>query len=664
MSRQRRVYVLFFSLFNIAVLFGLGENYGNVNTECGSSKDKKAIKLYKEAENKFKTKDYRGAIYLLNRALEMEEDYGDALFLLGYAYISKGDKNLLAAEKYLSRAISVCPDKYPYAYYYIGEIQFWDERYVESIKNLEKFISFPESEIKNKDYDRADKMLSRARFYDKIFSNPVPFNPKLLKNISTNFDEYLPIISPDGEISFFTRRKQIAPDEYSIVQRGVPYIEKFCMSNFVNDSVFEEGEPLPDPFNKSQNEGGATVTIDNKYLFYTICNFTAKGYYNCDIYIAENVNGKWGNIKNMGEAINTDTTWEAQPSISGDGNVLYFVSDRADGIGGYDIYYSNRLSDGTWSKAINIGKEINTVGNEKSPFIHPDSKTLYFASDGWETIGGYDIFFSRRDSAGRWSKPQNIGYPINSREDDISFFVSTNGKKAYFASNKLKGAGGWDVYYFDLYKEAQPDKILFIKGYVKDESDSIVPQVEVELKSLKSKEVKKISVDSVTGKYATIVSFNDDYILTVKQEDKLPEVKYFAREDSTLCEKTNTVNFNIQDIKTNVSFKINDIYFATASYELNNQSKAVIDEFVEFLKNNPNINIAIYGHTDDVGSDSLNYILSENRAKTIYEYLVERGIAKERLTYRGFGKNKPVVPNISDENRARNRRTEFVITKQ
>ena len=180
-----------------------------------------------------------------------------------------------------------------------------------------------------------------------------------------------------------------------------------------------------------------------------------------------------------------------------------------------------------------MGPNINSPGNEKSPFIHPDGKTLYFASDGWMGLGGYDIFYSRLNDDGTWSTPVNLGYPINTPDDEVGFLVSTDGTHGYFASNKYNGKGGWDLYSFDLYKDAQPEKVLFLKGTVKSETEVESPRAKIELKNVETKGISEIPLDSNTGNYVAVAPFNTDYVMTVKRPGFVDETRYISRIDST-----------------------------------------------------------------------------------------------------------------------------------
>ncbi|MFQ5335007.1 MAG: OmpA family protein, partial [Flavobacteriales bacterium] len=369
-----------------------------------------------------------------------------------------------------------------------------------------------------------------------------------------------------------------------------------------------------------------------------------------------------------GENINTEDGWEAQPSLSADGKTLYFASAREESEG-IDIYYSVKDSSGAWGPAVNMGRPINSAGNDKSPFIHSDSKTLYFAStssDERQGLGGYDIFYSRLGDDGRWQEPVNIGYPINSAEDEHGFVVSTDGRKVYFASDKLKGSsGGLDIFSFELYRAARPDKVLFLKGEVMDEAGKAIPDAVVEVKNMKTKEVTRIAVDSIDGRYTAVVNIGreQDVLMNVKAENKVFNSRLFTGAD-TVKDVFQKVDVELQQIELNKPYRINDIHYKTNSAEIQEGSKPVLDEFIAYLQQYPEIQVEIRGHTDNVGNAADNLALSSDRAYSVMAYLQQHGIDKSRLSFRGYGETKPIASNNSPSGRAQNRRTEFVITAE
>jgi outer membrane protein OmpA-like peptidoglycan-associated protein len=631
--------------------------------DCPDYKGKRADKIYNKAVRSYLQRDFSEAIRSLNQVIGIEPDYVDAYFVLGLIYIDGRRQNLKAARSHFKRAIELCPDYDVYAYYHLARIAYGAGEFEDAYRYASRFLEDVDLIKSDEDYEEAVKLLDFSMFYHQMLSNPVPFEPKPVPGISTPLDEYLPIISPDNEMALFTRRIKIPPRRDDLTPQ-VRYRERFMFSRR-NGPHFEEGELMPYPFNQHDNEGGATLTIDNKTLYYTLCKYLpGRTYYNCDICYSEFRNGAWTEIQSISEKVNLPDAWDSQPSITSDGQTLYFVSDREGGYGGYDIYKTEKDENGEWGYPVNLGPTINTPGNEKSPFIHTDSQTLYFSSDGHVGLGGYDIFFSKLNEDGSWNEPVNIGYPINSFEDDVGFFVSTDGHYGYFASNKFEGVGGWDLYYFDLYEEARPEKVLFVKGKIEEDEDlSGFNDTRVELKNAETREVTHVPVDTVTGEYVAAVLFREDHILTVKRKGYVQESNYFSRIDPRHTSPV-TLTVSLKPIEIGESYRLNDIYFDFNSYELGRESKIVIEEFADFLLDNPSLKVSIEGHTDNIGTESFNLTLSERRAKAVYDHLISQGIASGQIAYRGFGQSKPVATNATDEGRALNRRTEFVIIEK
>ncbi|MFC2102253.1 OmpA family protein [Bacteroidota bacterium] len=630
---------------------------------CSVELEKKDQKLYEAGMTEFKRGNYVRTAQSMLDLVTRYPDFADGWFFLGSSYVKRRDSDFERAKGYFRKVLEICPDYNPYVHYYLGEIAYSEEDFSATVTHLTAFLKDADKIKNDEDYNRAVSLLDYSTFYKKMVTNPVPFRPEVVEGISSPENEYLAILSPDNQIAMFTREKKILPDRNSLLQ-STGYKERFMFSIRDYAGNFPDGEEMPRPFNINDNEGGATLTADNNNLYYTVCQYDKVNHYlNCDIFSSEYRNYEWREIKSVGSKINKSGSWESQPSISAEGNRLFFVSDRPGGYGGYDIYKATRSHGGEWGAPVNMGPLINTSGNEKSPFIHPDGKTLYFSSDGWMGMGGYDIFYTRLQDDGSFKKPENIGYPINSPEDEVSFFVSTDGTRGFFASNKLKERGGWDLYSFELYDKARPEKVLFIKGTVKDESSFEPVKARIELRNVETQKVNEVSLDTNTGKYVAVAPFNNDYIMTIKKEGYVYESKYISLVDSVYKTPV-TLDMEIQPIELEKSYRINDIYFAFNSSDLNPESKVVLDQLTEFLELNDRLSIQIQGHTDAIGNDAANLLLSENRAKSVYDYLIGNNVSASRLTFKGFGETDPVATNDTEDGRALNRRTCFVITQK
>jgi len=658
--------------------------------DCDFEISKKSIKLYKKAVKELKAGNKSGGTKYFSLAIEDSPDYLQALW--SQARLNKDQANRyrkedMAIAAYM-RIIEICPSfKNYYSYYYLGVLQYENQKYAQAFEYLNLFLSADDDKIREKHYEDALDLAKYAKFYSEIYGKPVPFEPKLVNDVSSKADEYLPSLSPDNEYLYFTRRNKAKPNGggmYRSYSGSSAYSEKFCFANRKSGLDFEQGSAMNKPFNLQSNEGGATLTIDNNELYYTRCVLKRDKTLNCDICYSKFEDGEWGDVEVLDNTVNTAEYWESMPSINSDGNTMYFVSNRPGGFGGYDIYRSTRDSTGKWSAAVNMGPSINTAGNEKSPFIHTDSQTLYFSSSdrkdnntgewfaGHLGLGGYDIFYTRLDSANAWISPINIGYPINSKNNDLGFFVSTNGENGFFASNKIgvkkrnvyeesQKKDPWNIYTFKLYKKARPQKVLFVKGNLRDdETQEAVHDVTIEIKNVKTKEVKKVKVDSKTGDYAFAMVMKADYTMVVKKKDYTYVTKYISQKDAKFDVPVK-VDVQMQQVKVGKSYDLEDVYFSINSAELNNRSKRVIDGFYEFLKDNPSIKVEVQGHTDNVGNDKFNLELSRDRAKSVYNYIMEKGISAQQISSKGYGETKPIASNATEDGRSKNRRTVFVI---
>jgi outer membrane protein OmpA-like peptidoglycan-associated protein/tetratricopeptide (TPR) repeat protein len=592
------------------------------------------------------------------RSINDKEEYPIVNYYLAITYIYKPDNNFTLAEQYLKKVIDACPDDIPEAYFHLGKLAYTTNNKCDAINYFKKFLTY------QGDFDtlfsEAKMLMKWSEEICELMNHPVPFDPKIVKGISSPLDDYLVSLSPDNEIAYYTRKTK--DNKISGYKSEPAFQEKFYYSYRIAENVFDNGKEMPYPFNRNENEGGATITGNNKELIYTVCKMVTspRQYYNCDLYSSKNIKGYWTDIVPL-ERVNRPDTWESMPSITADGKELYFVSNRPGGIGGYDIYKSIKDENGEWSEPINVGKPINTSGDEKSPFIHTDTRTLYYSSNGRPGMGGYDIYYVKLNGNDTKLEIKNIGYPINTENDEVGFIVSIDGKYGYFASNNLtnESIGGMDFYYFSLHNEVKPEEVLLVKGNLKSEDSTKPINATVQIKSMESKVVTFIPVDE-DGDYVASLLKNEDYLLTIKGEDIVYQSTYISAKDSIEAPVIE-LEMEVQPIEVGMHYRLHNIYFDFNSADILPSSQKVLDEFIVFLNDHPTMSISIEGHTDNVGSDAFNLILSENRAKAVYNYLIINGIDANRLQYKGFGKSSPIATNETEEGRAMNRRTEFVI---
>ncbi|MBN2745780.1 MAG: OmpA family protein [Bacteroidales bacterium] len=633
-------------------------------------------KAYKKAIEELKLGRYSEATKKLSEIVDDEPEYIAAWWLLADINSRFTNRNRVksVAKKAYQEVINLCPSYQDYyAYYYLASIYMSDNQYGEAYNMYEAFLNAETDKIEEKHFNDAKEQSEWAKFFDDIYSNEVPFNPeKVAKMSSADWDEYLPIITLDNDYMYFTRRME--GGQVSGYTREDNRIERFCEAKRSNGISFDQGKVLPAPFNQQPNEGGAALTLDNKTMIYTRCKFihvSGNRYFNCDLVELRKEAGIWVEVGPLGDGINSPESWESMPTISPDGQTLYFVSDRKEGnFGGLDIFMSRKDAEGQWQKAVNVGNTINSEGNEKSPFIHTDSKTLYFSSSsfrdeekyhqGHRGIGGYDIFYSRMNDKNGWNSPKNIGYPINTEGDDLGFFVSLDGRYGFFASNRLNDNKNWDVYSFELYKEARPEQVLLLKGNLKDEeTGEVLRDSKVEIKNMKTKEVKEIKVD-IDGDYAIAMPVVSDYVVTVKKRDYVYVSKYISQKNRNLDQPIR-LDFKLQQIQVGKQYNLDDLYYDTDSDMLTKESEDILQGFFEFLNENQGIRVEIQGHTDNIGSDDYNLDLSARRAKTVYNRLISMGISANRLSYKGYGESMPIADNNTEAGRQKNRRTVFII---
>lgn len=651
--------------------------------------DKKVMKYIIAAVN---ASDAKTAVENFNAAISADEtnatayyEYAMYAYTAGLDYYDKqpnpsmGDRSFQKAEDMFIEALDKCPDYHANCTYYLGVINYTQKDTETAMAYFKQFLAFKHSDTKRYPDDYSKKIADVKEVVgdfqeeQEVKGVVVPFNPVIVKNVSSSEDEYFPMISPDNELIFYTRKMDVS--DLGSVKSEIREVFTVSQRTAMN-ALFDNGEPLPNPFNDGsvQSYGAATLSVDNKEMIICACKkeeVYGKPYMNCDLYrttfkkVGEGKNAfQWTALENMGDQINTQDGWEAQPSLSADGNTLYYTVNRPTSRDN-DVYIAKRNPDGTWGAGVPFDL-INTDGKDKSPFLHQDSETLYFVSQVSKErkgVGGLDIFYIRQQADGSWTEPKNIGYPINSEDDELGLFVSIDGKTAYFSSRL---GGNWNIYSFELYEEARPKSVAILKGVLKDEAGKPVSDATIEIAYEGSDEITEVKVNGDDGKYAAIVKTDvkQDVMVTVKKEGHAFDSKLIAKEEF----KSETVKIDgkdlaVKELKVGEAYTINDILYATNSSQLSAKSKFILKGFARFLQENPGITVMIQGHTDDVGDDQKNLVLSEDRATGVKEYLVTLGVDKGRLNAKGYGESQPKVANDSESNRAMNRRTDFVIEK-
>ena len=609
---------------------------------------KKAVELYDKALVEAQDGKFKEGIRLLEEAVKIDAGFLDAYLSIAGMY---GElKNYQYAIDYYIKAKSLDVAYFrdynlPFSINLAGKGEFEN-----ALNAVNEFLTVPNL---NASSQKAGEYRQRSYLFAIEYAKQKPlgnykFEPlNLGEQINSRVSEYFPTITIDGKQLVYTRRVNNFNEDF--------------FGSELSAGQWKMSEGLVGNINTNQNEGAQNISQDGQWLIFTGCNFP-QGMGSCDLYISYLTPDGWSAPENLGRNINSDA-WESAPSLSPDKRDLYFSSSREGGYGSSDIYVSHRLPNGRWTPPENLGPEVNTAGNESCPFIHSDNQTLYFTSNGHLGYGGDDLFLVKKGPKNIWSKAVNLGYPINTIENEGSMVVASDGQTAYYASDRSDSRGGLDIYSFELRNDIRPAKTLWVKGKVFDKKTQKGLPSAVELTDLLTQEVlSKVQTDG-SGSYLITLPVGRDYAFNVNRKGYL-----FFSENFSLSQKISDSTYNIdiplQPIEANAAMILKNIFFDINRYDLKPQSTSELDMVVMLLKENPTLKIQIGGHTDNVGKPADNLKLSNDRAQSVVKYLVTKGIDIKRLSFRGFGASQPIAGNLTEEGKAQNRRTELRVISQ
>lgn len=607
--------------------------------------NKKAIEVYKKGLQQIDEDNYQGAMASFEEAIKRDPNYIEAYLSLAgiYGNFKQYEQSISTYEKAFAMDSNYTSElRLPYAINLAHLGQF--DKALSAINALLSKENLNPNTKKAAEY-RQKTFQFAVDFSKSEQAKNYRFEPKNLGDgVNSAESEYFPSLPVDGKELIFTRRLNGFNEDFFLSTSG--------------DHNWQPAYRLNGNINTQENEGAQMISQDGQWLVFTACN-RAKGFGSCDIYMSYLTPQGWSEAINLGNKINTED-WESQPCLSADKRDLYFASRRPGGFGGSDLYVAHLGANGRWSEPENLGPGINTSGDEQSPFIHADNQTLYFSSNGLPGYGDADLFVSRKDDEGKWSKPENLGYPINTLDREGTLFIASDGKTAYYASDRADSKGGLDIYSFELREDIRPHKTLWVKGKVFDQNTKAGLPSAVELINLANKQpVSKVQTDE-KGNYLITLPVGKDYAFNVNRKGYL-----FYSDNFSLANKspdsTYEKNIPLQPIELNASVVLRNIFFDLNKYDLKNESTVELDKVVQLLNENPTIKIQIAGHTDNIGTAADNLKLSENRAKAVVTYLVGKGVDAKRLTSKGYGATQPVADNKTEEGRALNRRTELKI---
>lgn len=608
--------------------------------------NKKAAATYQMVFEALDNGDYNNAKELCYKSMQLQPDFVDAWATLASIYGEQ--KNYDSAIYFFDKAISYDPLytqglQVPYSINLAGLGRFKEarEQVLKIVNDSTKSSRYKESAMQRlKQYEFAIAFEAK---HGKPSINPI----NLGNNINSAFSEYYPSFTIDDSLLVFTRL---------VGQRNKR--EDFYKSTKLPDGGFTAAVPIEGSLNEHHLKGGMSISQDGSTLVYA-ANYGQQGFGDFDIYMSFANKFGWGEPANPGPTINSPY-WESSPSLSPDKQTLYFSSNRPGGYGGKDLYVSYRNADGTWGSAQNMGPDINTPFDDLAPFIHADNQTLYFTTGGHTGYGGSDVFVTKKGPGGIWGIPQNLGYPINTIENEGSLIVTADGKTAYYSANFSDSKGLLDLYKFDLPAYARPLKTLWVKGKVTDIETGEPITATIDLKNTNTKLVLEDVNTDGDGKFLVTLPVGSRYLLTINKKGYL-----FYSDAFDLSANNNdsafVKNVRLKPIKKGVSLVLNNIQFESNSAVLDTASHDEINNVVALLENNPTLRLEIGGHTDNTGIAANNLKLSMQRAQSVVDYIAGKGIVKSRLTAKGYGASKPVADNQTEAGKAANRRTEIVV---
>ena len=633
-----KIFLLCFSLCICASVFSQSYDYEHVNA--------KAVKTYEKALNLLKDGQLIDAVPLLTQSIKEDSNFVDAYLSLGGALgqLKRYDQSVKLYEKARAKdSAYFIIYNLPYSINLAGQGKF-----AEALSAVTTFLQYPklnDRSVKSGQYRKRcyEFAIRYAAAHDK---GSYIFNPiNLGDSVNTAASEYYPSVTVTDSVLVFTRMGGKGREDF--------------MESKISKHGFANSKLIDGDINIEPRKGALSVSQDGEWMVFA-GELSGQAHQSFDIYISYYTPQGWSEPQSMGDNINSDF-YESGPTLSPDKRALYFCSNRPDGYGGLDLYVSYRQPNGKWGPAVNMGPDINSAGDEKAPFIHADNQTLYYTSDGLPGYGESDIFVIRKNTNGEWGKPENLGYPINTIENEGSLAVSADGLTAYYASDRSDSRGGLDLYKFDLRPDIRPYRTLYVKGKVIDKKTNKTLPSSVELiENNSNKPLMKVQTDELGAYFITLPTGND-YTFTVNRKGYLFFSELYAlgnKEADSVYQK----DIYLQPVELNVMATFNNILFANNAFELPKGGLVELDKLLQVLTENPSLKLEISGHTDNVGKAEDNLKLSANRAKSIVDYLVNKGVDIKRLSYKGYGSTKPVADNSTEAGRAKNRRTTFTVT--
>lgn len=609
---------------------------------------KKAQTFFTQAQQRAADGHFASAVGLLQQSLAADSTYVDAMLALASLYGQQ--KNYRQATAWHEKAIRIDSTyTLPYRHTYSVQLAGMGE-FARALNAVNQQLSRQAP----KNPTALERLMKSQRAYqfgiDYARLNPdtsYVFAPRNAgPGVNSAESEYFPWLSLDRSELVFTRRVRDINEDFFV--------------STADSGTWKNAIPLPGQINTPRSEAAQTISPDGQWLFFTARD-RADNIGGYDLYFSYRTPLGWSAGENMGFRVNSDQ-WDSQPCIAPDKNELYFASRRPGGLGGSDIYVTRRVN-GKWQEAENLGPGINTAGDDQCPFIHADNQTLYFTSNGWPGYGNNDLFVARRQPDGSWGQPVNLGYPINTIDDEGTLFIAADGVTAYYASDRSDSRGGLDIYHFELRPAVRPFQTRWVKGIVTDRKTGQPLDCTLELIDLNSRQRLHAVSTAADGSFLLTLPVGKNYAFEISRPG------YLFYSDQFLLEKSSgdsafVRTIRLQPVEVNATLVLKNIFFETGRFDLKPESMAELDKLAQWLTDNPRLRVEIGGHTDSIGRAAANLNLSQQRAWAVVSYLTGKKIEPARLTAKGYGATRPVGSNKTEAGRALNRRTELKVLAQ
>jgi len=613
----------------------------------GLSKEGK--KYAKEAHAYFLAGDYYKALELYHEVEKTDKNNTGIMYSIAICYV-----NTFQAEKalpYLDK-VKNTEIKDPLINYYYGVAYQTDHQFDEAVKHYNMFLQNIKDE---NEIAKIKHYIMQCTYGKELVAKPVKLTvTNLGKAVNTEFAEYNPVVSADEHALFFTSRRDNSTGGEKDPRDNIYYEDIYTADK--QGQTWTNVVHLSGDINSNSHDACVGLSSDGQSMF------VYKTENGGDIYTSQLKGKVWSTSVSISGGVNSEY-WEPCVSVSADDKTIVFVSDRPGGFGGTDLYISRLLDNGTYSKPKNLGAKINTIYNEFSPFIHSDGKTISFSSEGHKGMGGYDIFSMEFDleTGEVKGEPKNEGYPINSAGDEIFFVWSADNRRAYFSSSRDGGMGDKDLYVLEL-PEADA-KLVVYTGTVLDCETKNPVEATITIVDVATQKTFGIhKSNSATGKYVVVLPAGKNYGISIESSGyafyskniDIPNLKNFKEITDEIC---------LQNVKAGTKIVLRNVFFDVDKSILRVESELELNKLVEIMEQNPTLAIEVSGHTDSDGDDAHNLELSKSRAKAVLDYLVSKSIASDRIRSVGYGESRPVVANVSPENKQLNRRTEIEFLK-